>query len=156
MKKQIAAFLLASLCFALIAHGQSLVKADQGRPGNQGPWPVAMGGSAQDGGAVVVQDAPCASPVESYIAFDGGGASAVPAAGPLAGRRTIIICSSQRNSGSPIWTIRNDNTAPTTAISSPGQTLGVGDCISYAMGASTTINAISDTSSSVLTITECK
>lgn len=64
MKKQLAFVLLASLMVAERAYAQTAVKASQGAPGNQGPWPVKVigtltvitGGSVgPDGGAVPVQ-----------------------------------------------------------------------------------------------------
>ncbi len=164
------AFIVLPLMLCIFpAHAQTTVKADQGRPGNQGPWPVVISGSAPgaasvvsgpDGGAVIVQDLPCTNPVETVILYDGGAATPIPIS-PLVGRRTVTICNSPKNSGSPKWTIRSDGAAPTTALSSPGQTLNVSDCVSYLMGSvgvdgGNPINGISDTGSAAVTTTECK
>lgn len=173
IKKKIEAVLaaMAVILLAVPAHSQSVV--DQGKPGTKGPWPVTIvgggtgggsgiGGGAvtgPDGGAVVVQNLTCANPVESVIIFDGGGATGCPVT-PLAGRRTVLLCNSQKNSGSPLWTV-SSGAAPTTALASQGQALSKGDCMLWTIGAvgsdgGNPLNCISDTSSSALNTTECK
>ncbi len=165
--------LLGAALLTVGAWAQQLVKADQGKPGNQGPWPVTIvggsgGGSGSsggavtgpDGGAVIVQDLNCTAPVESVITFDGGGATPIPLT-PLAGRRTIAICSSPKNTGSPFWTIRADGAAPVTTIGTAGQVLGTGDCINYTLAATgadggNPLHGIADVASAVITSTECK
>lgn len=131
---------------------------DQGAPGKKGAWPVTISGSTTTG--VTVVDAPCTGAVESVITFDGGGATPCPLAA-LAGRRTVTMCNSPKNTGTPLWTVRADGLAPTTATAAPGQTLGVGDCITYAIAATSSdggvpTNCISNTGNVSLTITECK
>lgn len=136
--------------------------ANQGKPGNQGPWPVTIiGGSGGGSGSVTVTEQPCTNPVESIITFDGGGATPIPSGTALSSRRFITICNSPKNSGSPLWTIRADGTVPTTAASSPGQVIGLADCIYYFKSATSSdggvpIYGISDTNSSVLLVTECQ
>lgn len=141
---RIAAFVIGFLLVAGVTSAQTVV--NQGKPGNQGPWPITEG--------------PCTNPVESYVAFDGGSTIPLPTTA-LASRRVVTICNSPKNAGSPLWTIRADGTAPTTAAPVPGQTLGLGDCITYFRTATSVdggrpIYGVSDTSSSVVTITECQ
>lgn len=130
----------------LVAWSQTAVIANQGQPGKQGPWSVI--------------DGQCQAPVETALVFDGGAATPCPPTA-LAGRRTILLCNSPKNTGTPVWTIRTDG-LPTTAITSPGQVLGIGDCITYTIPGTNPvdggaqINCISDTGNSVLLITECK
>jgi len=165
MRKQLAAFVLASLVFVGLAYPQTLVKSDQGRPGNQGPWPVTgtFSSVGPDGGAVIIQELSCTGAVETVLVFDGGDASRCPTF-PLAGRRTVTLCSSPKNTGTPYWTIRADSVWPTTAAGSAGQVLGNGDCVMYVMGSAVGIdagvganlNCIADTSNAILTMTECK
>lgn len=166
LRRDVTVFWLTSLLFAAASWSATgtPVLANQGQPGNQGPWPVTIVAGGTGGGssssAISVQDAPCLSPVETVILFDGGGATPIPPVA-LVGRRTVTSCNSPKNATSPLWTIRADGTAPTTALASPGQTLGLGDCISYAVGATSAdggapIYGIADTNSSALTVTECK
>ena len=156
------AFFLSMSLVAAVTWSQT--KVDQGKPGNQGPWPVTITSGGSGGGSsnsgLAVTESPCTSPVESVIIFDGGGATPCPITS-LSGRRTVTMCNSPKNTGTPLWTVRADGTAPTIFASSPGQTLGLGDCISYYIGATSgdagvPLYCISDTSSSVLTVTECK
>ncbi len=142
-----------------LAIAQTVV--NQGKPGTQGPWPVTISsGSGGSSGAVAVTESPCLSAQESVLVFDAGGASPCPITA-LAGRRSVTLCNSSKNSGSPVWTIRADGLQPTVFANAPGQGLGVGDCITYAMSATAVdgglpLYCISDTGSSSLTITECK
>jgi len=159
----VRAFLLGLVLVASVTYSQTVV--NQGKPGTQGPWPVTLiggtgGGTGGSSGAITVSEQPCTQPVESILVFDGGGASPCPIVA-LSGRRSVTICNSPKNSGSPLWTVRADGLAPTISATSPGQTLGVADCISYMITATSTdggvpTNCISDTGNSVITITECK
>lgn len=136
--------------------------ANQGKPGNQGPWPVTIiGGSGGGAGSTTVTEAPCTNPVESVIVFDGGGATPVPSGTALSSRRYIVMCNSPKNTGTPNWTIRTDGTAPTTSLSSPGQVLDLGSCeyifkTATSSDAGVPIYGISDTNGSVLLVTECQ
>jgi hypothetical protein len=162
-QKWVVILWLSALCS--FAFAQNTIKADQGRPGNQGPWPVTIvsGGTGGGGssGALTVTEQPCTNPVESIIVFDGGGATPIPSGTALANRRFITICNSPKNSGSPSWTIRVDGTAPTTAVTSPGQVIALADCEYLYKGPTSAdggvpIYGISDTNSSVLLVTECQ
>ncbi len=161
MKKFLVLAVLAlAASFFSLALGQTQVKADQGRPGNQGPWPVTATFTQGDGGTnagLVTQQAPCVAPVESIIQFDGGVATTCPLS-QAPGRRFVIFCNSDRNATN-IWTIRADwdGGLPTTALNSPGQTLSVGKCIQYTINtAATPPRCISDVANAVLNITECQ
>lgn len=149
------AFFLSMMTVAAITWAQQ--KVDQGKPGNQGPWPVTISGSGS--GGLTVTEAPCAYPLESIIQFDGGAATPCPVVS-RAGRRLVTMCNSPKNSGTPSWTVRADGVAPTVLVSSPGQSLRVGDCVLYFIAATlpdagVPLNCISDTNSAALTITEC-
>ncbi|MBP6479890.1 MAG: hypothetical protein KA310_03490 [Pseudomonadales bacterium] len=151
---------LTALLGAVVAFAGQVV--DQGSPGNQGPWKVSVVSGAGGGSstAVSVTEAPCLNPVESFVAYDGGSTIPLPTSA-LTSRRSVYICNSPKNSGSPLWTIRVDGTLPTTALGSPGQTLNKNDCIGYARAATSSdagvpIYGIADTAGAVVTITECQ
>lgn len=141
------AFILIALIVCFRSHVVPSADAqtvNQGAPGTA-PWTVT---------------APCFSPVETMLVFDGGLGTACPSF-PLQGRRSVTLCNSKKNTGSPQWTIRADGTAPVTTAGTPGQVLGVGDCATYTLvatfgDAGSTLKCISDTNSSILNITECK
>lgn len=153
MKNRIAvAFVLCAVLAASAALGFFVVgtafaqsTVSQGQAGTT-PWTVTS---------------PCYTPVESVIVFDGGGATNCPIVTQRSpARRSVTLCNSKRNTGTPIWTIRADGVAPTTAAGSPGQQLSIGDCATYIVGPGYTdggvsTKCISDTGSAVLTITEC-
>lgn len=79
--------------------------------------------------------------------------TAVPAS-PLAGRWFIRVCNSARNSGTPIITCTSDGTTPTTAATSAGEALEVGDCAAYTTGGAVT--CISDTAATAVSTWECR
>lgn len=58
--------LLAVTLMAIGAVAQTIVKANQGAPGNQGPWPVVIVGGSSDGGSSI------ASTVNQGTGNDGG------------------------------------------------------------------------------------
>lgn len=167
---------LLSLCLLTgVAHAQNTVKADQGKPGNQGPWPVTGtltcntifdGGAVSipypvpvvgiDAGGVFVQDVPCTGAVESVVVQDGGTTAVLAPHAALAARRTITLCNSPKNTGTPLWTLRIDGVDPTTAATAAGQTLNKSDCITYTLQSTVPVRVIGDTGNSALTITECK
>lgn len=149
-------FMLAVGLIGGYALAQQVV--DQGRPGKEGPWPVTIISGGTGGGgsssSITVQDAPCASPRDSFYVPDGG--VCPPTA--LAGRRLILICNAPKNTafGAPFVTITVDGQTPNTSLSSPGQDLGVGDCLTYNIPASTQTRCIFDTPDAGLKITECQ
>ncbi len=165
MKRDLMAFVLASVMFAAAAYPATPVTADQGSPGTRGPWPVTISGSGSstvvvgpDGGAVVVQDAPCNSPLETYFVPSTTDAGTCPPTA-LAGRSRILLCNAPKNvniATAPFITVTIDGQAPTNTLPSPGQELGLGDCITYVAGSGLPVHCISDTVDAGLLITECK
>jgi len=154
--KRFLAVVAVPLLFVGVVWAQAV---DQGAPGKKGPWPVTLSGTGTST-VVTVTDQACTAAVESVIVFDGGGSTPCPITA-LTSRRTALLCNSPKNSGAPVWTVRADGVAPTTAATNPGQTLSVGDCINYSIAATGSdggapLNCISDTGNSVLTITECR
>lgn len=131
---------------ALMASGETLVKADQGAPGNQGPWPVTCvsgcgsGGSGGSGGSTFAFDGgyiglvatqPCTRLIQTNDAGVGTSAQVVPAT-PATGRIWVQICNSILNFSS-VQCICS-TTRPTFAAGSPGDVLATGDCATYNIG----------------------
>lgn len=113
---------------------------DQGSPGAQGPWRTTPGA--------------CLNPVHKVVSV-GTSATACPAT-TLSGRRWVQICNSVENASTPKIKIRIDGTNPVMGIANPGDSLGVGDCASYAVTASTVINCIADTAATGVSVLECR
>ena len=147
---------VAAVLAAAIAAGQSIV--GQGRPGNQGPWPVALFGS--DGGiSILTSESQC-----RVTALDAGLIHQVTTVGVTAAntpannhvsRLYLEICNSYQNSGNPILKCRADNTAPVAASGNAGDVLGIGDCIRYAVPATNVVQCISDAAGTIATSYEC-
>lgn len=165
-------FLAVVVLGCAAAMAQSTVKADQGRPGNQGPWPVTSSNSGQvtvDGGFVtvnqglsrdggrtwIVETSPsnCWNPTHS-VTTTGVAAANCPAA-QLANRCLIMMCNSSQNSGSPLIKIRIDGTNPVMAVGNVGDVLSVGQCITYGALSAVVPKCISDTATTYLTALEC-
>lgn len=149
---------VAAGLFSVLALAQ---KVDQGRPGNQGPWPVTLT-IQSDGGfaSSYAYPGPCAS-----TATDAGSTQQVTAVGTSAGvcpglqdpnRKYIVYCNSSENSGTPIVKIRIDGTAPVIGISNPGDVLLPGDCITYPIQGSATPSCISNAASTAVTTFQCR
>ncbi len=160
MKKLVV--LAAFIAFANLSFGAggTPTLANQGAPGNQGPWPVTVtGNTGNDAGfAISTTPLPCVSPVDTFTtpgnAVDGG-ASPCPVT-QTANRRSIVMCNSPRNYGSPKITVRIDGTAPTISPFSPGQVLQTGDCYTLIANSSIVPQCIADVADAGLTITECR
>ncbi len=141
-----------AVCFllGLSSSAADLVKADQGQPGNQGPWPVTLvgGGGSSDGGFVEQT-----SPVECRgTTFDGGnpdtvttlGAGSTPVPASAAVNRVYInVCVSPQNPSNAVIKCLTGGVAPVLA-SGPGQVLLYGDCLLYTAIQSNTIDCVSD------------
>ncbi len=164
MKKTILAVALTSLVFAGLAWSQNTVKADQGKPGNQGSWPVVISGTVPgaaaavvgpDGGAVRVQDTQCSTVTGSQKITSVGVASTTTPATQMANRIYIELCNSLQNSGNPIVKCRIDGTAPVAAATNLGDVLGIGDCIRYTVSAGIIPLCISDAAATYVTSFEC-
>jgi len=104
-----------------------------------------------DGGVAV--SVPYCTVSSSKNTTVGTSSTAVPAT-KLTDRWYERVCNSARNSGTPIITCTSDGTTPTTASTSAGDSLEVGDCATYTTNS--VINCISDTASTAVTSEECK
>lgn len=140
---------LFAALLASAAWGQTAV--NQGLPGKQGSWPVAISPQActlllPDGGTPYTTTTVNTSSVD------------IPAASNK-NRYYIVICvSKQTATATALVKCRNDGTAPVMAVTNPGDVLGVGDCIVYATtrGVVTQqVKCISDTVTSYVTSYEC-
>ncbi len=115
---------------------------------------------------------PCNRPVQKTIVFpvatvssDGGvdndgGYVFLPNVA-LAARKSITLCNSRKNAGSPIWTLNwdADGGVPTTAAGSAmsnGLSLAVGDCVFLSLPSGTKVRGICDVLDSGIEITECR
>ncbi len=143
---------VALLATAGLAIAQQQVVANQGKPGNQGPWPVISIGT--DGGAVIVQPVQCRGTSSQKITTTGVAAVNTPSA-QLAGRIYIEICNSLQNTGTPYIKCRVDGTAPVMAAGNVGDVLGVGDCIRYDIPAGVVPQCIADAATTYATSFEC-
>lgn len=114
------------------AGAQTTVKANQGAPGNQGPWPVTLVSGVGDGGEEPVVTAPCAT-LRQRTTDAGTAVLTVPVGGGLASRIWIQVCNSQLNSGTSIC-ICNADGQPTFSVGSAGDVLSTGDCATYNVG----------------------
>lgn len=133
-------FLSAVALVAWLAHpaaAQTVVKANQGAPGNQGPWPVTISGGGGavtvdvtfDGGYIgTVSTQPCKHYKETNTSVSTS-AALVPAT-PLANRSWVRVCNSLLNTEGA-QCICSANTTPTFAASSLGDPLAVSDCVLY-------------------------
>ena len=155
MQKSVAAFVLSALVFGTLAAAQS--KVDQGKPGIQGPWPVAISTtSAADGGTSTGNAVKffCNSTRQSTTAVNTTDAGYVPGDGGLAGRWMIRVCNTAKNSGTPIVACTDDGQHPImSAASGLGETIEVGDCLTYYTNVA--IRCVSDTAATYVTAEEC-
>ena len=142
------------------AYGQTLVKANQGSPGNQGPWPVTMGAQFFDGGTpsavanvlcnAVLPDAGAPQQVTSV-----GVAAVLVPAQPTTRRYYVTVCNSSENTGTPLVKCLYNNVSPVMGIANKGDVLGVADCWMYPIAGSNQLKCISDTASTAVTSNEC-
>lgn len=155
MKKLIGNLLMAAgvaLMFiaALSWAAGTPVLANQGQPGNQGPWPVTLvgGGGSSDGGF-----AEQTTPVECRgTTADGGnpdtvttvGITSTPVPASAAVNRVYLnVCVSPNNVSNASIKCLTGGGVP-VVTSGPGQVLLFGDCVVYTAVQSNTINCISD------------
>lgn len=115
------------------ARGQTTVKANQGAPGNQGPWPVTISNSVDAGNDIPVITGTCSS-LRQRTTDAGSAALTIPVGGGLSNRVWIQVCNSQLNSGTSICICDGDGTQPTFSVGSPGDVLSTGDCATYNIG----------------------
>ena len=113
-------------------------------------------------GQSFVQDVPCRQPKDSVtvldVLVDGGTHYPVPLT-PLAGRRFIEICWSDKNASTAVFTCRidADGGVPTTSMFSPGATLSsTTKCKGYTIPSTQVIKCITNLSDAGITSQECK
>lgn len=166
MRKLVVAVVLV----AAVAVAQTIVKADQGKPGTQGPWPVTLSGSipvvivdggvSGGGGTATSTDAgvsvtvPYCSVSRSSIVSVGTSASTVPVDGGLAGRWMVRVCNSIRNTGIPTVTCATGGVTPDAGLLGDGESLQPGDCAVYTTGGA--VSCISDTAATAVSTWECR
>ena len=151
------AFRLVVLVFAAVSAmvlGQQ--KVDQGKPGTQGGWIVTCtncgitvdggltvnGSGTLDGGFVQVVPYQCAITSPNATTTVGVTATNVPAAA-ASGRWYATVCVSLENTGAPVVKCRADGTDPVMGAGNAGDTLGLGDCVTYPMKSARAIRCIS-------------
>lgn len=150
--------LVVALVGCSIAWAQS--KVDQGKPGVQGPWPVAIvsggGGTTTlvaDGGIAIYPLACRGTSPHGYTSV-GTASTNVPAAA-AAGRYYVRVCLSYEASGQPQLKCRTDGTPPAFGAT-PGEVLAPGDCVTYALAAATNVACIATAASTPVSTFECQ
>lgn len=146
------------LCFVASAvYAQGTVTANQGRPGNQGAWPVTLVGAGGGGGStatVLTLPAVCTSSSVHKSTTVGVAAGNTPSS-QAASRAYLTLCNSLQNTGTPLVKCRMDAVAPVMAAGNPGDVLGIGDCITYPVAAAQVVQCIADAASTYVTSFEC-
>lgn len=137
MNKRIGVGMAFTLGFALAsAYTVAQTKVDQGKPGNQGPWPVTIQSPfyPADGGAPsgVTPSAtypyPCSRAIQNVYLTDGG----QTVMGSASSRLYTIICNSRDNTTGNIRCRADaDGGAVSATVGTVGDVLATGDCISY-------------------------
>lgn len=155
MKKLIGNLLMAAgvaLMFiaALSWAAGTPVLANQGQPGNQGPWPVTLsGGAGSNDGGFVFQTGPVECRGQTA---DGGnpdtlttvGITSTPVPAAAAVNRVYInVCVSTNNVSNASIKCLTGNGTP-NVNSGAGQVLLYGDCVIYTAIQTNTINCVSD------------
>jgi len=141
---------------ASFAYAQTVVKADQGRPGNQGPWPVTVTGGAfvvGDGGSIAVSERQCNPLSPHKITVVDGGCITVPAT-PSLYRYYIRIDNTLQNVAGTYVKCRADQTCPVQAAGNAGDYLEPGDGVVYWIGGDAGIKCTSNGTANV-TSYEC-
>jgi len=108
-----------------------------------------------------VATGPCVNNVDTLTILASNTSTAVPAT-PLAGRRSLFICNSAENAGTPIIKCRDDGALPIMGLSTgqSGIALNKSDCITYYTSGTWTdggasVHCISDTADAGLVGNEC-
>jgi hypothetical protein len=126
-------------------------QGDQGKPGNQGPWPVSAIGPS--GSGIPVTPALCTT--RAHKATTVGTSSTNTPGTQLTGRDYIQLCVSVQNGDTVRVKCRSDGTAPVFAAGNPGDVLDVGDCVTYAIADSVVPLCISNSASAEVASFEC-
>ena len=104
-------------------------------------------------GDLYLSDRVCASTAQSVVSV-GVAAVTVPASS-LQGRRSLVVCNSPLNVGSPKVKCLLGGTAPTMALLDPGQVITVDNCFPFSVASTDTLKCISDTAGTAVTTFEC-
>ncbi len=123
------ALAVATLIFPFPA-AAAVTTADQGRPGNQGPWPVTTSSSSP----VLVLPGSCTAISQTVCSVTTAALQVCPAA-QLASRRYVMLCNSMENSAAQRIKIRVDGTQVVLGVGQVGLTLGPGDCAAWPISA---------------------
>jgi len=137
-----------TLCAAMVSlpatlHAQAIVKADQGRPGNQGAWPVTAGAAAP----VTVMPGTCATVTQSVCSVTNVAATC-PAA-QLASRRYVVFCPTLENQAAGQVVKVNVTGAAVLGVANAGSVMGIGDCIMFQVPDTTLPSLISNSAGGV-------
>jgi hypothetical protein len=150
-------FLVGLLVFGLAVYAQvakAQQKVDQGKPGTQGPWPVTYGTTA-DGGVIAFPVKFFCNGVKSGTTIvDGGTVANLPADGGLSGRWFIRVCTTGKNSGTPMIACTDDGQTPSMTFDAVGESIETSDCRTYYTP--NIIKCVSDTALTAVTTEECK
>lgn len=153
MKKffpQILAFVLSA---SIVVAGTIV---DQGSPGKYGPWPVTIQSVFTDGGSSTAVSVKflCETVKSGISIVDGGTVALLPNDGGLSGRWFIRICTTGKNSGTPMIACTDDGQTPSMAYNGVGESIETSDCRTYYTP--NTIRCVSDTALTGVTTEECK
>ncbi len=123
----------AVVLWASSVPAQTTVKADQGKPGTMGPWPVTIQATG-DAGGVYVSDLPCGQLVQTNDASISTTPSKIPVIGGQASRTWIRICNDLGNSQSTQCRCSTSTCPAATTVGNTGDLLAQGDCVTYNVG----------------------
>lgn len=98
-------------------------------------------------------DRVCTTTAQSVVSV-GVTAVTVPAAS-LQGRRSLVVCNSAENVGSPKVKCLIGGTAPVMGAANPGQVITVDGCFPFGLASTETLKCISDTAGTAVTTYEC-
>lgn len=153
----------AGLVLAAVAVGAppgTPVVAHQGAPGKFGSWPVTVTGSVYvvtdggfGGGSSGSAYVACTTPTSKITSV--GVTSGNTPSTQLTSRKSITLCNSLQNTGTPLVKCRFDGVAPVMTASNPGDVLGVGDCITYNLADTVVPQCIADAAATYVTSLEC-
>lgn len=103
----------------------------------------------------------CQNSVDTLTVLQSNASSATPAS-PLASRRSILLCNSAENAGTPLIKCRDDGELPVMGLSAgqSGITLNKSDCVTYYVSGTWTdggssIHCITDTADAGIVGNEC-
>lgn len=168
MRFAFVAVLLLSLV-GLYAWADTPVTANQGKPGNQGCWPVCTSGTTTvtfdggflgtvnvnfDGGYLGTTAPVHCTTITNSNTSVGVASTAVPAAAQ-AGRVYATICNSIQNVGMDVVKCRADGVAPVFAAGNAGDVLEEGDCIQYSVNATQSVLCIANNAATNVLGFEC-